>query len=471
MQANIHMDKLKLTRNIKGTRDLKTTDNHKVTSTMHQLAQEVRKLEKEIAVCTSCGMCQANCPLFAQTHKEADVSRGKLVLIKGLFQEMFEDAKGVDQRLQKCLLCGSCAHGCPSNVNTLEIFLKARAIIAQYQKMPFFQKNIFKNYLSHPEIFNEIISKLAPFQKLLFKKEKNLQGTSCARFASPVLRNRHIIPVKNISFNKTLKGQDLIIKGKGVKVAFFTGCIIDKIFPDIARSTIDVLKHFKAQVFIPVNQGCCGIPAIASGDIKTFKTLVKTNINLFLKQDVDYLVTACATCTATIVNLWPSLLKDEDEKFLKQVEKLARKTVDISWLMEKRFDIFSAISESSKKEGTKEIITYHDPCHLKKSLGVFEEPRQVLLASGSELKEMADSDTCCGMGGSFNLKYYDISSEIGLKKAKNIIKTKCSTVATSCPACMMQISDMLAKLNHSVCVKHPVEIYAQALKACKQQGL
>ncbi len=464
--------------NLKVTGNQKVKHNFKPTSKMQQLALDVKKLEDQLDVCTSCGMCHANCPLFAQTHKEADVSRGKLALIKGLIQEMFENAKGVEERLQKCLLCGSCAHGCPSKVNTLEIFLKARAIIAQYHEMPFFQKIIFKNHLAHPEVFNGIMDKLTPLQKLFFKEEKNLQGTSCARIASPVLRNRHIVSLKKSPFNKTLRGEDLIIKGKGVKVAFFTGCLIDKMLPDIAHSVIDVLKHFNAQIFIPFNQGCCGIPAIASGDIETFKTLVKTNVNLFLKQDFDYLVTACATCTSTIINLWPSLLQDEDTDFLQEVEKLARKTVDISWLMEKRFDLFSATSESPENHGTttiqgteksshtREIITYHDPCHLKKSLGVFKEPRQVICASNNELKEMVDSDTCCGMGGSFNLKYYDISTKIGLQKAKNIIDTKCSIVATSCPACIMQISDMLAKLNYSIRVKHPVEIYAQALKSC-----
>ena len=439
------------------------TPDLKITSKMQQLARDIQNIEDQLAVCTSCGMCQANCPLFAQTHKEADVARGKIALIKGLIQEMFEDAKGVDERLQKCLLCGSCAHGCPSKVNTQEIFLKARAIIAQYHEMPFFQKIIFRNHLSNPEAFNDIVGKFIPLQKLFFKEEKNLQGTSCARIASPLLRNRHIVSLKKRPFNKTLKGKDLLIDGKGVKIAFFTGCLIDKMLPDIAHSVIDVLKHFNAQIFIPFNQGCCGIPAIASGDIKTFKTLVKNNIKLFLKQDCDYLVTACATCTSTIINLWPSLLKDEDADLLEQIKELAHKTVDISWLMEKRFDLFSQIPET---EDTKEIITYHDPCHLKKSLGVFEEPRQVILASNNELKEMAESDKCCGMGGSFNLKYYDISSKIGLQKAKNIIDTKCSTVATSCPACMIQISDMLAKLNHSINVKHPVQIYAKALRTC-----
>ena len=427
---------------------------------MQQLARDVRQLADQLAVCTRCGMCQANCPLFAQTRQEADVSRGKLALINGLIDQMFDDAKGVNERLQRCLLCGSCTHGCPSNVNSVEIFLKARAIITQYLGLPFSKKIIFKKILSDPELFNSIMGMVAPFQKIFFKKQDNPQGTSCARIVSPLLRHRHIVPLKETAFNKTLEGLDLRVNGKGLKVAFFVGCLIDKAFPNIAHSVVDVLKHFNTHVFIPSHQGCCGIPAIASGDLETFEALVKTHVNLFSKEKFDYLVTACATCSSTIINLWPSMLKHLDGKLLKEIETLAQKTVDISWLMEKRFDLSAGIPEG---KGEKKIITYHDPCHLKKSLGVFKEPRQVILASGNTLKEMDKSDTCCGMGGSFNLNYYDISSKIGLEKAKNIIDTECSIVATSCPACMMQISDMLAKLKQPIQVMHPVEIFSQAL--------
>ncbi|MBU1341901.1 MAG: (Fe-S)-binding protein [Proteobacteria bacterium] len=427
---------------------------------MQQLARDVKTLESLLSVCTRCGMCQANCPLFAQTRKEADVSRGKFALLNGLIEQMFEDAKGVNERLQRCLLCGSCGHGCPSNVSALEIFLKARTIITQYLGLPFSKKILFKKILCNPETFNGIMGTVALFQKILFKKEQNFQGTSCARIASPLLRHRHIVSLKETAFNRTLDGLDYRINGKGVKVAFFVGCLIDKAFPNIAHSVVTVLKHFNAQVFIPSHQGCCGIPAIASGDLETFEALVKLHVDLFSKEKFDYLVTACATCSSTIINLWPGLLKHMDKTLLSRIESLAQKTVDISWLMEKRFDIFSAIS---KHDAKKEMVTYHDPCHLKKSLGVFNEPRQVILASGRQLIEMADADICCGMGGSFNLMHYDLSSEIGLKKAGNIVKTGCSTVATSCPACMMQISDMLATLKHQVMVKHPVEIYAKAL--------
>jgi glycolate oxidase iron-sulfur subunit len=430
---------------------------------MQKLAQDVKKLEKQLSACTRCGMCQANCPLFEQTRMEADVSRGKLVLINGLIEQMFDDAQGVNERLQRCLLCGSCASGCPSSINTVEIFLRARTIIAQYLGLPFSKKLVFKKILSNPKTFNELMGMVVPFQKLFFKKQGNSQATSCARFASPLLRHRHLVPLKENAFNKTMAGLDYKIVGKGVKVAFFVGCLIDKAFPNIAHSVVDVLKHFNAQIFIPANQGCCGIPAIASGDLETFETLVRLHVELFSQEKYDYLVTACATCSSTIIKLWPALLKNADKKLLDKIETIAQKTVDISWLLEKRFDIFSAISTNTE-EAKIEKITYHDPCHLKKSLGVFKEPRQVILASGNNLVEMDQSDTCCGMGGSFNLAHYDISSRIGHKKAQNIIDTKCSTVATSCPACMMQISDMLAKQNQPIQVKHPVELYAKALR-------
>ncbi len=427
---------------------------------MQKLVHDVRSLEEQLAVCTRCGMCQANCPVFLQTRKEPDVSRGKLVLINGLIDQMFEDPRGVNDRLQRCLLCGSCSYGCPSNVNTVEIILQTRAIIAEYLGLPFSRKLLFRKILSSPATFNTVMGLVSSFQSIFFKQEKNLQKTSCARVASPLLRGRHIVSLDKEAFNKTLEGMDYRIDGKGVKVAFFVGCLIDKAFPNIAHSVVEVLKHFKAKVFIPSDQGCCGIPAVASGDLETFEALVKIHVDLFSKEKFDYLVTACATCSSTIIKLWPSLLKDADKGFLKKIEALAEKTVDISWLMEKRFDLFSDSLTNSEK---RECITYHDPCHLKKSLGVSDEPRQVIRATGNELREMAESDTCCGMGGSFNIEHYDISTRIGLQKAQQIVDTGCSTVATSCPACMMQISDTLAKLKQNISVKHPVEIYSEAL--------
>ena len=109
-------------------------------------------------------------------------------------------------------------------------------------------------------------------------------------------------------------------------------------------------------------------------------------------------------------------------------------------------------------------VTYHDPCHLKKSLGISTEPRMLINANPRyRLKEMPDSDWCCGLGGSFNLQYYKISSNIGKRKLDNIKASGCSVVATGCPACLLQIADTLSKSKTGVAVKHPIEIYAESL--------
>ena len=97
-----------------------------------ELTKLMQELEDQLTVCMRCGMCMAVCPLFAETGREADVARGKLALLEGLLQEMFKDPKGVYERLNRCLLCGSCAANCPSGVSTMEIFIKSRAILTGF---------------------------------------------------------------------------------------------------------------------------------------------------------------------------------------------------------------------------------------------------------------------------------------------------------------------------------------------------
>ncbi len=427
---------------------------------MQRLARDIRALETQLDACTRCGMCQAVCPLFKQTRKEADVARGKIALIDGLIQEMFVDAQGVNQRLSRCLLCGSCAHSCPSNVDILQIFLRARHIIARYLRLPFAKKLLLEKILAHPETFNRFTAMVEPFQRLFFKKQDNVQATSCARIASPLLRHRNLVLLTAKPFHSGMESVDCRVDEKGLTIGFFVGCLIDKAFPGIAHNVVTILKHFKTRIVIPQDQGCCGIPAAAAGDMKTFESLVYRNVELFSQVPVDYIVTACATCTATISRLWPSLALPVDPALADSLKAVCRKTVDISWLMATVLDPGAAVDQPVKDAP---CVTYHDPCHLKKSLGVFREPRKVIASAGYAVREMVQSDSCCGMGGSFNLANYDVSLAIGRQKADHIIQTGCPIVSTSCPACMMQLTDLLAGQGQQIEVRHPVELYARYL--------
>ncbi|MFO7619946.1 MAG: (Fe-S)-binding protein, partial [Bacteroidales bacterium] len=157
---------------------------------MKKLAQLLKQIEDQLVVCMRCGMCQSVCPVFAETGKESDVARGKLALLDGLLQEMFKDPDGVQERLLRCLLCGSCAANCPSGVKVLDIFIKARAIITSYSGLSPVKKVIFRKMLARPQLFDRLMEWGSKLQGIFIKPVDELLGTSCARFVSP-LGDRH----------------------------------------------------------------------------------------------------------------------------------------------------------------------------------------------------------------------------------------------------------------------------------------
>jgi len=459
---------------------------------IHETSQLINELEKQLLLCMRCGMCQAVCPLFNITNMETDVARGKLALLDGLRNEILDNPVKTLKRLNKCLLCGSCADNCPSGVNVLEIFMKARIILTNYIGLSYIKKIILRGVLSNPQKFNNLFELAAKLQGFFTISQNKTVATSSIRFISPLLGNRHIRNLATIPFHKQPLSLDasqkqplsldtsqkqkqshslnisqdqqplLKVKNKksNIKVAFYVGCLIDKIYPHIAMATIDVLNYYNVEIYMPQTQACCGIPAIASGDIKTFNSLLSYNLALFEKEKYDILVTSCATCTSTIKKIWP-MMTAENPNLGNRVNKIAAKTMDISQFLVTYFKIDK---NNTNLNSSAINVTWHDPCHLKKSLNISLEPRKLIGASSLyNLIEMEKPDWCCGMGGSFNLQYYDISNKIGQKKRECITATKCECVATGCPACMVQISDILSQNNDKITVKHVIEIYAQQL--------
>jgi glycolate oxidase iron-sulfur subunit len=432
-------------------------------SSLKELARLMKELEDQLVACMRCGLCQAVCPLFAETGREADVARGKLALLSGLAQEILQNPQGVQDHLNRCLLCGSCAANCPSGVKVLDIFIKARAILAGYMGLPPLKKAIFRGLLSKPDWFNHIMAWGAKFQGIFVKPVDDLLGSSCARFMSPLLADRHFKPLAPVPWHVKVPQLDTAPGTSNLKVAFFVGCLIDKIFPQVGEATLKVLEHHGVGVYLPAGQGCCGIPALSSGDTHTFKNLVRLNLKLLDDPGApcDYLVTACATCSSTIKKLWPLMMQDADPEEQQRLADLAARTLDISQFLVDKVGVAAAVPGG--EEG-RIAVTYHDPCHLKKSLGVAAQPRALIAANPAYvLKEMSEADWCCGCGGSFNLQHYETSAAIGQRKRDNIVKSHARVMATGCPACMLQITDMLSQAGIRITVKHAVEIYADTI--------
>lgn len=420
-------------------------------SDLQELAKLLEELDDRLVSCMRCGMCQAVCPVFAQSGRETDVTRGKLALLDGLAKEMVSDSKGVNEILNRCLLCGTCQANCPSGVKIMDIFLTARQIMTGYEGLSPVKQAIFKGMLSNPKLFNKLLDMGSKFQGIFTKTADETVGSSCARFNAPVIGDRHFKALAKTPLHKSVPEKDTKPGKSGIKVAFYTGCVVDKIFPWVGESVLKVLEDNGVGVFMPSEQACCGIPTLASGDTKTFDKLITLNVKAFREGQFDYLVTACASCTSTIKELWPERFSG-DAGLKCAIADMASKTMDISQFL---VDVLNI----SPKEDKGTSVTYHDPCHLKNSLGITAQPRELIKASGCEFKEMADAGTCCGCGGSFNIAHYDISKKIGNRKAENIKASGADMVATSCPACMLQITDMLSQNEIKVPVKHVIELY------------
>ncbi|CCO24933.1 (Fe-S)-binding protein [Maridesulfovibrio hydrothermalis] len=427
---------------------------------LSKLAQSLMELDDQMVACMKCGMCQAVCPVFAETMQEADVTRGKIALLEKLAHEMVTDADQVNDKLNRCLLCGSCAVNCPSGVKIMDIFIKARVIVTSYKGLSPAKKLIFKGLLNRPKLFNFLTDMSAKFQGPFAREADQAAGTASCAMLNPLLGKRHFMPLTTRPFRKDYPQVDSPRGLSGLKVAFFPGCVVDKMFPKVGHAAMKIFEHHGVGVFLPKGQACCGIPTLASGDADTFVTLMKQNIKAFEDGSFDYLVTPCATCTATIHEIWLKMIEDEDPIFIEKVKDIADKTMDITAFL---VDIVGVKAVESKKGG--KVVTYHDPCHLSKSLGVTAQPRTLLKKNADyEFKEMNEANRCCGSGGSFNLYHYDLSKKIGERKKDNVRAVGAEVAATACPACMMQLGDMLSQSGGGVEVKHVLEIYADSLK-------
>ena len=428
-------------------------------SDLQKLARRLLALEDRIAACMKCGLCQAVCPMFGATMMEADVARGKLALIDNLAHEMFNDPEALADKLGRCLLCGSCEANCPSGVKIMEVFMEAREIVYAYIGLHPLKKIIFRTLLATPTVFNLAMRVGAPMQGLIFRKSKDAQGTVCAPLLNFMLGDRHIHALAKKPLHAMYGDLDEPRQMGGLRVAFFPGCVADKMYTRMGDACIRVLHHHGVAIYMPSGFACCGIPALSSGDAKGMVKEMKINLALLEDMSFDYLLTPCGSCTSTIKELWPRYAErlGAIEKGLAQ--RLAARTMDINEFLVKVIGVKPAETKPNARK-----VTYHDSCHLKKALGVAQEPRDVIRSNPYlQLVEMKEADRCCGCGGSFNLFHYDLSRQIGQRKRDNAVATGAEIVAMGCPACMLQFEDVLSHNEDAMQVKHTIELYAESL--------
>jgi glycolate oxidase iron-sulfur subunit len=398
--------------------------------------------------CSRCGGCQAVCPLYAETLAEPYVARGKIFLIKNYLDGKIELSPKMKEIMSLCLLCKACVENCPNQVPVDRLVLAARREIARERGISFVKKNVFQHLLQN----NGNLS-LAARMGYLYQHsgvQSVVRKSGLLELISPDLaKKERLLPrVARRPFRSQAPKLITCSRPK-IRVAYYTGCLTNYVYPGTGLAVLDVLGRNGAEVVIP-DQWCCGIPALASGDEASAVALAGRNIETFQMAGVDAIITDCASCGSMLHDYADMIETSEARSF-------ADKVMDFSRFLDDAIDF---------QPGDTEVplaATYHDPCHLRRGQGVYTAPRKLIRAvPGLEFKEMNEADRCCGAAGSFNLTYYDLSTRIGKRKAENIRKTGAGLVVTGCPSCIMQLDHVLRLEQSPVQVMHLAELLSMS---------
>ncbi len=424
-------------------------------STTYQY-ENIEKFRDELEKCTKCGFCMASCPVYREERIESSVARGKIMLIRALVKGELTANDAMGWQLNQCTLCMTCSANCPAGTRVPAVITAARADKVIKTGLPLSYRLIYRWLLPRRRLFGYVLRLASWFQGIFLPKtEGSIRHLSF--FLSALGKGRHIPQIAPRFLRQSVPEINRPPDGVPAQLAvgYFTGCMTDFVFPELGEKIVRFLTRNGVEVVVPRGQGCCGAPVfLGAGDFATGRRMADTNVRAF--KGLEYIVTDCATCASAMKDYVRFLADTEERK--RSYAEYADKIKDITEFL---VDILklppSAYRAAADVRG--KTVTWHEPCHLGRYLGVKEQPRQILKSIPDiEYVEMPEADRCCGMAGTFSVNFYELSKKIADKKTENIAVTGADIVVTDCPGCQIQLIDSARRRGMLQRVMHIMEL-------------
>ena len=350
--------------------------------------EDLEEFEDELETCfgTSCGFCERGCPVYQALKVRTLSMKGRNRTMLGLLKKKFDITPSVVQAAFECTLCGNCDRWC-SLKNT-----------------------------DHTRAFREYLLKhgVEPM------KEHSSLLASLKNYGNPWFQPRS-------ARGKWLKGLDIPKAAPGKQeVLFFAGCtsaVMKPLIPSLVASAKLLKRAGVDFAVMGQDEPCCGSTLLRVGQTGAFEELERKNFDRFGELGIKKIVTACPGCYTT--------LKKSAEKLGSDIE-VVHVTQEIADLIR---------NGSLKVRKTSERMTYHDPCHLGRLGGIFDEPREVVKAVSSfvEMPNNRYESRCCGAGAGLQSAFPKLSRELATKKIEEAKGTGATTIVTCCPFCETQL--------------------------------
>ncbi|MCP3876735.1 MAG: 4Fe-4S dicluster domain-containing protein [Desulfobacteraceae bacterium] len=400
----------------------------------------------QVLQCVRCGACANVCPVYRMVggHQLGHIYIGAIGLITTYFFHGRQNAKHL---VQNCTNCGACKAVCAGGIDLPKLIKEIHAKIQDEEGHPL-KSLLLGKVLKNRKLFHTLLKTASIAQKPV------TAGTPYLRHLPMIFSKEHnfrILPaITQKPFRDRFKTLYTPVKKPSCKIALFSGCVQDFVYPEQLEAAMKLFKQANVSVEFPFDQSCCGLPALMMGEKDAAKDVGLQNIKAFKKQGVDYIVTLCASCASHLKNHVPDLVKNYAPE---DAAEFSEKVMVFSQFIRRIIGI-----DHIKPTTFPRKTAFHSPCHLCRGLGIANDPKKVIAQSGHDYIKTDEEETCCGFGGSFSANFPSVSKEILNKKLMDVENSGADLLVTECPGCVMQLRGGALKKNQKIDVRHISEI-------------
>jgi glycolate oxidase iron-sulfur subunit len=407
--------------------------------------------------CVHCGLCLQACPTYRELKLEPDSPRGRLYLMRALSEGRIEPDPQVRAHLDLCLVCRACETACPSGVPFGELMEATRSQLERRQPARgvarLVQDRVFRGLLPSRGRMDTLTGALRFYQKSGLRAL--VRATRVLRLFPDALRAAEALLPDIPGGSRRLPAR--VAAGcdpPKARVAFLVTCVNRAMFPNVNRVTLALLAKAGAEVVIPKGHTCCGALHAHTGRGAEAEALARRNIAAFeALGPVDFVVTSAAGCGAALRDYGRWL--EHDPEWAERARKLAGLARDT---MEVLAEL--GLPEPARPGGA--AVAVHDPCHLAHAQKVRSAPRALLRAAGYQVRDLDDSDFCCGSAGIYNLLQPAMARRQLERKVDTVRRAGAEFVAVANPGCLLYMRQGAREARLAVTMIHPLELLARA---------
>ncbi|WP_419784924.1 L-lactate dehydrogenase (quinone) large subunit LdhH [Pseudodesulfovibrio sp.] len=411
-------------------------------------------LFSQVNRCVRCGACANVCPVYRMVggHKMGHIYIGAIGLILTYFFHGKEKAKNL---VQNCINCEACKDVCAGGIDLPRLIKAIHARIQDEDGHPI-PSVLLGQVLRNRKLFHGLLRAAKWGQRPVSEKDGFIRHLPM--IFSKEHSFRALPTIAETPFRDWWQKNAPRVENPKYRVALFSGCVQDFVYPEQMQAAVRLFEAEGVAMDYPMGQTCCGLPVQMMGEMKASRDVAAQNLNAFDPSNYDYIITLCASCAAHLKHNYPKLVMEKPSLKLR-ADEFAGKIIDYSSFVN---DVLKV--DAGEFKGTGEKATYHAPCHLCRGLDVHEAPRELIAKGGMEYVECAEEEVCCGFGGTFSMKFPELSAELLKKKLDNVEATGASVMYTDCPGCIMQLRGGLKRRGSSIKVRHVAELLNESKK-------